>query len=90
MGFNVTKDPQADLDYGLDWSAWLGTDTIVSSTWSVPDGSGITAHDGAVNAAGKQTTIWLRGGTPSRVPVLVTNRMRQSIPSVQPPLAVIQ
>jgi hypothetical protein len=75
MSYGVVKDPDADLDYGFDWSAWLGTDTIASSAWSVPDGSGLTAHDGAVDAAGKQTTIWLRGGTPSRAPVLVTNHV---------------
>lgn len=29
------KDPDAVLDYGFDWSQWLGTDTIATSTWIV-------------------------------------------------------
>jgi hypothetical protein len=30
------KAPDAVLTYGWDWSAWLVTDTIVSSTWLIP------------------------------------------------------
>lgn len=33
-----TKDPQAVLDYNVDWSTWLGTDTIASSVWTVEAG----------------------------------------------------
>jgi len=54
-----TKDPDSTLDYKIDWSAWLGSDTINTSTWTVP--SGITkvsdTHDDT------STTIWLSGGT---------------------------
>jgi hypothetical protein len=32
------KDPDAVLDYAVDWSSWLGTDTIATSTWIVPTG----------------------------------------------------
>lgn len=34
------KDPEAKLWYGLDWAddGWLGSDTIVSATWTVPTG----------------------------------------------------
>ena len=33
------KDPDAVLDYGFDWSAWLEAgDTIVTSEWIVPEG----------------------------------------------------
>ena len=54
------KDPDAVLDYAIDWSAWLPEgDTINTSTWTVP--VGITAdsdtHDGT------STTVWLSGGT---------------------------
>ena len=35
MAYEVKKDPNADLDYGFDWTAWLGaTDTITESTWA--------------------------------------------------------
>lgn len=53
------KDPSASLDYSVDWSAWLGQDTIVTSTWTVP--TGITAQQEATTAT--VATIWLTGGT---------------------------
>jgi hypothetical protein len=33
--YSEVKVQAAVLDYRLDWSAWLGTDTIASSTWTV-------------------------------------------------------
>lgn len=60
MGQTFTKDPDAILDYRIDWSSWLGSsDTISTSTWTVP--SGITKDSDS-----KTTTvavIWLSGGT---------------------------
>jgi len=56
-----TKDPNAILDYTRDWSAWLtaaGNDTIVTSTWIVPDG--ITKDSDTHNDT--TATIWLSGG----------------------------
>jgi hypothetical protein len=53
------KDPNAVLDYLIDWSPWLGADTIVTSTWIVP--TGITKNsDTKTNTT---TTVWLSGGT---------------------------
>lgn len=59
MANTFTKDPSAVLDYLIDWSAWLGTDTITVSSWTVP--MGITQ----VSATNTTTTatIWLSGGT---------------------------
>lgn len=35
-GYTIDKDPEARLDYQLDWSDWLPSgDTITSSSWSV-------------------------------------------------------
>ena len=32
MAYEVKEDPNADLDYGFDWSAWLGAaDTIAEA-----------------------------------------------------------
>jgi hypothetical protein len=53
------KDPDDRLDYLEDWTKWLKTDTIVTSTWSVP--SGITKE--AESNTTTTTTIWLSGGT---------------------------
>ena len=47
------------LDFSIDWSAPLETDTIATSTWSV--GSGITKVSDSTTTT--TTTIWLSGGT---------------------------
>lgn len=55
----VYKHPTATLDYSVDWTPWLGTDTIAQSTWVAS--TGITkASDGLVGA---KATVWLSGGT---------------------------
>lgn len=54
-----TKDPDATLDYQQDWSAWLGTDTIVASTWIVDTGLTVEDEDNDTTTA----TVWLSGGT---------------------------
>jgi len=53
------KDPQAKLDYQVDWTAWLGSDTIKTSTWTVP--TGITKVSDSATTA--KATVWLSGGT---------------------------
>lgn len=56
---NFIKDPNAVLDYIIDWTAFLGADTISTSTWIVE--TGITKDsDTRTNTT---TTIWLSGGT---------------------------
>ena len=35
------KDPDEILDYSIDWSRFLGTDTIDSVTWFVDDADGV-------------------------------------------------
>lgn len=56
--YSATKDPQATLDYRIDWSAWLGTDTISAVTWTVPSGITQTATSNTTTTA----TVWLAGG----------------------------
>ena len=53
------KDPDEVLDYEVDWSARLGTDTISSVTWTVP--AGLTKEDEA--ATGDIVSVWLSGGS---------------------------
>jgi hypothetical protein len=53
------KDPQAVLDYKIDWSAWLEDDTISASEWSAT--SGITIDSDSFTDT--DTTVWLSGGT---------------------------
>lgn len=53
------KDPDARLDYMVDWTSWLDGDTITNSVWVVPDG--IT--DEADTFTDTTATIWLSGGS---------------------------
>lgn len=70
MSQQFTKDPNATLDYSIDWSKWLADDTILSSAWTVP--AGLTQ----VSASNTTTiaTVWLSGGTASQS-YTVTNRI---------------
>lgn len=52
------KDPASILDYRIDWSGWLETDTIAVSVWTVPDGITTTQDSSDATSA----TIWLSGG----------------------------
>lgn len=53
------KDPNATLDYAVDWTDWLCSDNISSVVWIVP--SGIT--ESSTSNTSTTATIWLSGGT---------------------------
>lgn len=58
----IAHDPNAKLDYAIDWSAWLQSgETINASTWTVPEG--ITEATPASSETDGVATIWLTGGT---------------------------
>lgn len=63
----ITKDPASTLDYGQDWTAWLGGDSIApaGSTWRVEGSDAALAIDTTKPATsdGKATKVWLTGGT---------------------------
>jgi hypothetical protein len=55
-----SKDPDATLDYALDWSAWLDDGDALSAV--------VVTYDGVTEAAspvlsGSRTTAWVAGGT---------------------------
>ena len=61
--FYAQKDPDAKLDYSIDWTLWLATgDTVDTSSWAVSP-TGPTLTDGTIDMAGAVTTIWFDGGT---------------------------
>lgn len=70
----VLKDPDATLDFGVRWGAWLAkndpNDTISASAWTVP--SGLTQVSTSYTTT--TTTIWLAGGT-AGTSYDVTNRI---------------
>lgn len=56
------KDPQARLDYAVDWSAWLAAaETISAQTVTVT--SGDVTLDGSPAQASGVVTQWLTAGT---------------------------
>jgi hypothetical protein len=72
-----TKDPSDVLDYGFNWSDWLGTDTIAESTWSISptETGGVAADpDQAASATSTETLIWLQGGVVGHI-YTITNRI---------------
>lgn len=63
MTFSIIKDPEAVLDYAVDWgSQWLGVDVIAASSWSVsgPDGDLVVDTSSFTDDI---ATVWLSGGT---------------------------
>ena len=65
------KDPDEVLDYGIDWTARLAGDTIISSGWIIiPDE--VTKDSDIYTET--STTIWVSGGTLGASPS-VTNRI---------------
>jgi hypothetical protein len=56
------KDPDAVLDYIIDWSPWLGEDTLSTSTWIAPaEPSGPPTVNSDTNDD-STATIWLSAG----------------------------
>ncbi len=53
------KDPNATLDYIVNWLPYLGVDTIASDTWTVPSGITSVLETNTTTTS----TIWLSGGT---------------------------
>lgn len=70
-GYWIEKDPGAELDYSMDWTAWLQAgETIMSSTWTVSAGmTKVSESSGA-----STTTVWLSGGVAGRE-YMVTNEI---------------
>lgn len=53
------QDPNARLDWGMDWTPWLEGDEISTSTWAA-DAPAITLEDPGIQAG--QTFVWVSGG----------------------------
>lgn len=62
------KDPNATLDYSINWEDWLAGDTITASNWSAT--AGITIVNNFNTAT--STSVWLSGGT-ARDDYIITN-----------------
>jgi hypothetical protein len=69
------KDPDAVLDYGFDWSLWLGSGEVITASSWTSDGSGLV--HGVAEFSDETTTIWLSGGTDGAT-YLLTNSITTS------------
>jgi hypothetical protein len=68
------KALEAELDFAIDWSAWLRTgETITVSTWAVQ--SGLTK--GADSVDGAAAIVWISGGN-AGVRYVLTNTITTS------------
>jgi len=66
------KDPDAVLDYQVDWSDWLPAgDTITASQWFSSDAALVVDAD---TFTGTTATVWISGGD-NRKRYTVTNRI---------------
>ena len=73
-------DPNADLDFGFDWTDWLATgETISVSAWALSPATGLSKH-GESESDGV-TLVWLKD-----IVAGVTHRVTNSITtSTTPP-----
>lgn len=68
---NFDHDPDAVLDYSIDWSDWLASGEVIStSAWTVP--TGITQD--TATKTDSVATIWISGGTAGQI-YTVTNHI---------------
>jgi hypothetical protein len=65
------QDPDARLDYKIDWTAWLGADTIAVSLWML-DTANLTIYDESNDTV--KAVVWLTDGV-NGSSCLVTNRI---------------
>tara|TARA_S200002703_G_C3672644_1_gene206541 strand:- start:25 stop:348 length:324 start_codon:yes stop_codon:yes gene_type:complete len=64
-GAYIEKDAGSTLDYTIDWTNWLGTDTVDSVTYTLDSGiTTSTAIGGsATSTTSTTTTVNITGGT---------------------------
>ena len=67
-----TKDPDAVLDYSVDWSLWLAGDQISTSQWTLEPATDLQVA--ADTNTTTRTVVWLRGGVAGTT-YLATNRI---------------
>ena len=67
-----TKDPDAVLDYSVDWFLWLAGDQISSSEWILE--AGATIQKITDTFTNSRTVVWLGGGDKG-ITYLATNRI---------------
>ena len=68
IGAYTEKDPQATLDYTIDWDLWVSTgDTIASSQWAIEtitgDANPLVMTTDSFDNINNTTTVWIADGS---------------------------
>lgn len=64
MHYDFEHDPEAELDYTIDWAKWLEVnDTIAAHAFTVPTG---LTQPNASSHTDTTSTVWIAGGTRGR------------------------
>ena len=63
LSWSTPKDPDEVLDYQIDWSTLLGTDTIITSTWVFADAQDNALVMDSNTHTTTTATVWLSAGT---------------------------
>ena len=74
------KDPDATLDYQLDWSAWLAEGVSIVDLEVTADG-GVTVEQHLFTTT--TTTAWLKGGTAGEIANITFRITTDSAPLAQ-------
>jgi hypothetical protein len=74
------KDPDATLDYQLDWSAWLADGVTIVDLDVTADG-GVTVDQHSFTST--TTTAWLSGGTAGEIANITFRITTDSSPVAQ-------
>ena len=67
---SFNKDPEAVLDYQIDWTLWLDSDTITASEWSSSN-SNIVIDSDVFSTV--KATVWLSGGVLSESGIITNH-----------------
>lgn len=56
------KDPDAVLDYSVDWGLWLGDDTVLASEWRLETSGPRPVAKVSDSHSSTVATIWIKNG----------------------------
>lgn len=68
MTSEIPHDPNARLDYGWDWSAWLADGETITSHTVTATGGLVVESSSVISGS---VVAWVSGGTPGRASLTV-------------------
>ncbi len=75
VGATISKDPDAELVYAVDWGRYLPDETeIASSTWLITEGDETPPTQSSAAIDGTRTRVRIEGGTAGQT-YRITNRI---------------